>query len=411
MRRGMAALRDAIAPTCAIQHTITVAMRKIQLYADGACHGNPGPGGYGVVLLFGEHRKELSGGYRKTTNNRMELMAVIKGMEALKEKCKVELYSDSKYVVDALSNGWAAKWRANGWRRNKREHAINPDLWERLLELCEAHEVTFHWVRGHSGNPGNERCDQLATEAATQADLPADELYEGLVQIPIEPEIPPPLPAGHEDPLARAVQIVRRDLSSPDDDRKKKAIFKAVEEKLAELGPDLIQLMKSEKDPTLKSRCAWALGRLNCREAEPSLIAALNERSEEVRTWSAWALGEIGNIKTEAFLRQALDRESEDNVRQAIGGALKKLNYDSTRVHVSQLSKALQPPKTQDPTLVALMERLQQLEWKTEADEIVAVRAEMKKYDPDFFNSYMSWVRRKPEIVAALEDDRKVFHS
>ena len=118
---------------CAIGYTI--AMRKIQLYTDGACQGNPGPGGYGVVLLFGEHRKELSGGYRKTTNNRMELTAVIKGLEALKDKCKVELYSDSKYVLDALSNGWAVKWRANGWRRNKREHAVNPDLWKDCLSF------------------------------------------------------------------------------------------------------------------------------------------------------------------------------------------------------------------------------------------------------------------------------------
>ena len=104
-----------------------------------------------VVLLYGEYRKEISGGYRKTTNNRMELTAVIKGLEALKEKCEVDLYSDSKYVVDALSNGWAARWRENGWRRNKKENAVNPDLWERLLELCEEHEVTFNWVRGHSG--------------------------------------------------------------------------------------------------------------------------------------------------------------------------------------------------------------------------------------------------------------------
>ena len=157
-------------------------MKEIRLYTDGACHGNPGPGGYGVVLLFGEHRKELSGGYRKTTNNRMELKAVIKGLEALRGKCKVELYSDSKYVVDALSKGWAAKWRANGWRRNRREPAINPDLWGRLLELCEAHDVTSHWVKGHSGNPDNERCDRLATEAATQPGLPDDEPYERYLQ-------------------------------------------------------------------------------------------------------------------------------------------------------------------------------------------------------------------------------------
>ena len=231
------------------------------------------------------------------------------------------------------------------------------------------------------------------------------------MEILIEPETPSSLPARHEDQVARAVQLVRSDLGSPDGDRKKKAIFRAVEEKLAKLGPDLIQLMESEKDPVFKSRCAWALGRLNCREAESSLIAALGDRSEEVRTWSAWALGEIGNKRTEAHLRRALARENLDNVRQAIGGALKKLNYDSPRVHVSQLRKALQPPETRDPVLVALMEQLQRLEWKTDADKIVVARAEMKNHNPEFFNSYMSWVKRKPKIIAALEDDRKVFHS
>ena len=338
-------------------------------------------------------------------------MAVIKGLEALKEKCKVEVYSDSKYVVDALANGWAAKWRANGWRRNKREQATNPDLWGRLLELCEAHEVTPRWVRGHSGNPENERCDQLATDAATQTELPADEPYEGIVHTPIETESPQLLPPGQENPFAGAVELVRSDLSSPDGDRREEATFRAVDEKLTELGPDLVQLMKSERNQSLKSRCAWALGKLNCREAEPSLIAALSDRSEEVRTWAAWALGEIGNTRTEAHLRRALARETLDNVRQAIGGALKKLNYDSTRVHESQLSKALQPPETQDPTLMALMDRLQQLEWKTDAAEIVAVRAEMRKHNPDFFSSYMSWLKRKPGIITALQDNKRVFRS
>ena len=135
-------------------------MRKIQLYTDGACLGNPGPGGYGAVLLFDKFRKELSGGYRKTTNSRMELMAVIKGLGALKEKCEVEVYSDSKYVVDAVSEGWAENWRSNGWRRNKRERVMNSDLWQKLLELCEVHNVTCRWVKGHSGVPENEGCDQ-----------------------------------------------------------------------------------------------------------------------------------------------------------------------------------------------------------------------------------------------------------
>ena len=153
-------------------------LKEVRLYTDGACSGNPGRGGYGALLVHGARRMEISGGYRLTTNNRMELMSVIKGLETLKERCKVSVFSDSKYVVDAISKGWAKKWRANGWWRNKKEPAINPDLWERLLELCEGHNVQFHWVKGHSGHPENERCDQLATRAAWQPDLPADEPYE-----------------------------------------------------------------------------------------------------------------------------------------------------------------------------------------------------------------------------------------
>ncbi|MDE2717883.1 MAG: ribonuclease HI [Chloroflexota bacterium] len=153
-------------------------MKKVKLYSDGGCRPNPGPGGYGVVLLFGEYRKELSGGYRNTTNNRMELMASIKGLETLKEKCTVEIHSDSKYVICPLSDGRAPQWRANGWRLNSREYAKNPDLWERLLELCESHEVTYYWVKGHSGDSENDRCDQLATEARSQPNLPPDQPYE-----------------------------------------------------------------------------------------------------------------------------------------------------------------------------------------------------------------------------------------
>ena len=151
---------------------------QIDIYADGACKGNPGPGGYGVVLLYGDHRKELSGGYRKTTNNRMELLAAIVGLEALNERCEVTLYSDSTYLVNAMERGWARKWQANGWKRNKKEKAVNPDLWDRLLQLCEHNSVQFRWVRGHAGNAGNERCDELATTAAARADLPPDEVYE-----------------------------------------------------------------------------------------------------------------------------------------------------------------------------------------------------------------------------------------
>lgn len=156
----------------------TKAPRKsVTLYTDGACLGNPGPGGYGAVLLYGEHRKELSGGYRLTTNNRMEILAAIKGLEALKDPCAVTLYSDSQYVVNAISKGWAKRWRANAWKRNSREKALNPDLWERLLNLCSLHEVTFVWIRGHANNKENERCDVLSKEAAGQSGLEADPGY------------------------------------------------------------------------------------------------------------------------------------------------------------------------------------------------------------------------------------------
>ena len=149
----------------------------MEIHTDGACLGNPGPGGYGVVLRYGDHRKELSGGYRRTTNNRMELLAVIKALEALTQPCQVILHSDSRYVVDAMERGWARQWQANGWRRNRQEKALNPDLWETLLQLCAWHKVEFRWVRGHSGNAENERCDRLAAQAAKQPDLPADPGY------------------------------------------------------------------------------------------------------------------------------------------------------------------------------------------------------------------------------------------
>ena len=153
-------------------------MKSVTIYTDGACIGNPGPGGYGVVLLYDGRRSELSGGRSNTTNNRMELMAAIEGLGALKERCEVTLYSDSKYLVDAMGRGWARKWRANGWKRNKRERALNPDLWEKLLALSDHHDVGFAWVRGHAGIAENERCDKLATEAARRSNLPADEGYE-----------------------------------------------------------------------------------------------------------------------------------------------------------------------------------------------------------------------------------------
>ncbi len=153
-------------------------MKNVTIYTDGACSHNPGPGGYGVVLLYDSHRKELSKGFRRTTNNRMEILAAIAGLEALKEPCKVTLYSDSQYLVNAIDKGWAQRWQSNGWMRNKKEKAINPDLWERLLELCKTHKVQFEWLRGHAGHDENERCDELATTAAQGPDLAIDEGYE-----------------------------------------------------------------------------------------------------------------------------------------------------------------------------------------------------------------------------------------
>jgi ribonuclease HI len=154
------------------------ALKRVTIYTDGACLGNPGPGGYGVVLLYGDHRKELSGGYRLTTNNRMELMAAIQGLVALTKPCAVELFSDSEYVVNAVEKGWARRWRANGWYRPNRKKAENRDLWEKLLSLCDRHQVHFEWIRGHAGHAENERCDQLAFQAAQMPNLPPDDGYE-----------------------------------------------------------------------------------------------------------------------------------------------------------------------------------------------------------------------------------------
>lgn len=155
---------------------------QVTIYTDGSCMGNPGPGGYGVVLLHGGHRKELAAGYRATTNNRMEILAVIVGLEGLKEQCQVTLYSDSEYLVNTMTRGWALRWRANSWMRNKKDKAVNVDLWERMLQLCQFHDVEFRWVRGHAGNRENERCDQLATRAARGDQLLIDDGYEATVR-------------------------------------------------------------------------------------------------------------------------------------------------------------------------------------------------------------------------------------
>jgi len=153
--------------------------KHVTIYTDGACLGNPGPGGYGVILEQDGRRKELSGGFRNTTNNRMEIMAVIVGLETLKQRCCVTVYSDSQYLVKAIDQGWAVRWKANGWKRNKKDDALNPDLWDRLLKLCAAHDIKFRWVKGHSNHAENERCDALATTAAAGRNLPVDKGYTG----------------------------------------------------------------------------------------------------------------------------------------------------------------------------------------------------------------------------------------
>jgi ribonuclease HI len=156
---------------------MTENLKHVTIYTDGACIGNPGPGGYGVILIYQGHTRELSGGFRRTTNNRMETTAAIAGLEALREKCKVTLYSDSAYLVNAMSKGWIQRWRANGWKRNRREKVLNQDLWRKLLQLCEHHDVRFNWVKGHAETPENIRCDELAMQAARRPDLPDDEGY------------------------------------------------------------------------------------------------------------------------------------------------------------------------------------------------------------------------------------------
>jgi ribonuclease HI len=150
----------------------------VLIYTDGASLGNPGPGGYGIVLISKKSRRELSAGFRRTTNNRMELMACIQGLRALKKTARVLLFSDSRYVINGVTKGWAKRWRRNGWMRSDTEPAENSDLWGDLLDLLERHEVEFHWVRGHAGTPENERCDELAVRAAHRPNLPADEGYE-----------------------------------------------------------------------------------------------------------------------------------------------------------------------------------------------------------------------------------------
>ncbi|MBQ8495646.1 MAG: ribonuclease HI [Clostridia bacterium] len=143
-------------------------MKKVFMFTDGACSGNPGPGGWGTILRYGDAEKELSGGEAQTTNNRMELLAVINGLAALKEPCEVTIQSDSRYVVDGIEKGWARSWKRNGWRKADKKPALNADLWEKLLTLLDIHAVNFIWIKGHAGHPENERCDQLAVAQSMQ---------------------------------------------------------------------------------------------------------------------------------------------------------------------------------------------------------------------------------------------------
>jgi len=153
-------------------------LKEVHIYTDGACKCNPGPGGYGAVLRYDGQEKVLTAGYRLTTNNRMEMLAAIAALESLSSACAVTITSDSKYVVDAISKGWARKWRSKNWKKSDGQQALNQDLWIRMLDLCERHKVKFVWVRGHDGHPENERCDQMATAAADGIDLVVDEGYE-----------------------------------------------------------------------------------------------------------------------------------------------------------------------------------------------------------------------------------------
>lgn len=163
-----------------VPHEITSIPGEVMIYTDGGAINNPGPGGYGAVLLYGDEQQELTGGFRLTTNNRMELMGCIVALEGLEWRDKpINLYSDSSYVVNGIKKGWAKSWRKRGWLKSDKMPAINADLWAKLLELVEELQITFNWVKGHAGNPLNERCDELAVSAARQQNLPIDKGYQG----------------------------------------------------------------------------------------------------------------------------------------------------------------------------------------------------------------------------------------
>jgi len=170
--------KDNSSPTLAETIVELLNSEKVVMFTDGCTNANSKAGGYGVVLKYKGSVKEIAGGFRETTNNRMEIMACIAGLQTLKKKSDVVIFSDSQYVVNGISKGWAKKWKAQNWMRNDKERAENPDLWAQLLELCNQHSVEFRWVKGHNGTKENERCDQLAREAARKGNLPADEALE-----------------------------------------------------------------------------------------------------------------------------------------------------------------------------------------------------------------------------------------
>ncbi len=164
-------------------------MAEISLYTDGACSGNPGQGGYGVLIVENGKKRSIARGFRHTTNNRMELMAVIAGIKAVRQDAQVWVVSDSRYVVDAINKGWAQKWRRNGWKRNRRDKAENADLWAELLELLSERRVQFSWVRGHAGSPENERADRLAVRASQGVNLAVDRAFESGQTSPSAPTL------------------------------------------------------------------------------------------------------------------------------------------------------------------------------------------------------------------------------
>ena len=291
-------------------------VKHLTIHTDGLCRVNPGPGGYAAILEYRGKEKIVTGGYRKTTSSRMELMAAIAGLEALTEPCRVSLFSDSEYLVVSMSQARVVRWRDNGWMRNEKEKAENPDLWDRLLRLCENHEVDFAWEQGHAGNAYNERCDKLAREASHTEEPLIDEGYES------RDESSPntaPLLAGvlddDEEESGRSRQV-RSGLGSNAASRRKDAIFRAVEEHLTDLGPDVIEVMESDPDAELRGLGAWAIGRLGYRAVYPNLVRGLQDASESRRTWSAWALGELGDESATQELRRAIAREKVDNRRR-----------------------------------------------------------------------------------------------